>query len=75
MDDVRLAVDEGYKFLEVYELYEYKVTRYDLETCEGGLLADYIVTFMKSKSNASGYLDWFRSPADEERYIESLRKS
>jgi len=32
MDEVRLAVEKGYKFLEIYEVYEYQVTQYNPET-------------------------------------------
>ena len=56
-------------------MYEYKVTRYDPETQEGGLFVGYIDTFLKLKAEACGYPAWVRTPADEERYIESFWKS
>ena len=56
-------------------MYEYNVSRYDPETREGGLFAGYIDTFLKLKAEAIGYPAWVRSPADEERYIESFCKS
>ena len=65
MDDVRLAVEKGYKILEIYEVYEYQVTQYNPETSEGGHFVDYINTFLKLKAEASGYPGWVRSPADE----------
>jgi hypothetical protein len=37
IDKVRMAVQKGYRILEIHEVYEYKVTRYDPETREGGL--------------------------------------
>ena len=40
----RLAVDKGYKILEILEIYEYQVTRYDPEAGNGGLFAEYIDT-------------------------------
>jgi len=49
-----LAVDKGYKILEIHEVYEYEVTCYDPETGNGGLFADYIDTFFKLKQEASG---------------------
>jgi len=55
IDEVRLAVQKGYRILEIDELYEYKVTRYNHETREGGLFAGYIDTFFKFKAEASGY--------------------
>ena len=53
IDEVRLAVDRGYKISEIMEVYEYEVTRYDSNTGEGGLFADYD-TFLKLKTEASG---------------------
>jgi len=32
MDVVRLAVEKGYRILEIYELYEFQVTQYSPET-------------------------------------------
>ena len=54
-------------------MYEYEVTIYDPQTREGGLLVDYINTFLKTKAEASGYPAWFRNPEDEERYVETLK--
>ena len=65
-----MAVDKGYKILEILEVYEYKVTRYDPETVEGGLFVDYIDTFLKLKAEASGYPSWVRTADDEDRYID-----
>jgi len=45
----------GYKILEIYEVYEYQVTRYDPETREVVLFVDYINTFLKLKAEASRY--------------------
>jgi len=46
IDEIRLAVDKGYKILEILEVYEYRVTRYDPKTGNGGLFAEYIDTFL-----------------------------
>jgi hypothetical protein len=72
IDEVRLAVQMGYRILEIHELYEYNVTRNDPETREGVLFAGYIDTFVKLKAEASGYPAWVRTSADEERYMESF---
>ena len=61
--------------LEIHELYEYNVTRHEPETREGGLFDGYIDTFLKLKAEASGNPAWVRTPADEERYIETFWKS
>ena len=41
MDEVRMAVQKGYKILEIFEVYEYDITQYDRQTGQGGLLAYY----------------------------------
>ena len=71
MDEVRL----GYRILDIYEVYEYQITQYSRETCQGGLYVDYINTFLKLKAEASGYPSWVQSPEDEERYIHTFRES
>jgi hypothetical protein len=54
LDEVRLAVEKGYRVIEVMEVYEYQVTQFDHATGEGGLFAKYINTFFKLKEDASG---------------------
>jgi hypothetical protein len=38
IDEIRLAVDKGYKVIGIYEVYEYKVTQYDPESKQGDYL-------------------------------------
>jgi hypothetical protein len=52
-------------------MYEYEVTRYDPQMGEGGLFAAYIDTFLKPKTEASGYPDWVRTPEVEDLYIDN----
>jgi len=42
---VSLSVEEGYRILEIYEVYEYQVTQYNLERSEGGIFVEYINFF------------------------------
>jgi hypothetical protein len=56
MDEVRLAVEKGYKVLQVLEVYEYQVTQFDPSTGEGGIFARYIDTSVKLKAEGSGTL-------------------
>jgi hypothetical protein len=65
----------GYKILEIQEVYQYEVTRYDPDTGEGGLFVDYINTFLKLKAEASGYPSWVRTPDDEDLYIRQFYQS
>jgi len=46
LDEVRLAIQKGYLFLDISEVYEYEVTKYDPHTREGRLFAEYINTFL-----------------------------
>jgi len=71
-DEVRLALDKGYKILEIYEVYDYQVTQYNPETSDGGLFVDYINKFFKLKAGAGFYPGWVRSPEGEERNVESF---
>jgi len=75
MDEVRLAVENGYLLLEIYEIYEYQVTQYNPETGEGGLFVDYINSFLKLKAEVSGYPGCVRSPEDEVLYVETFCKN
>jgi hypothetical protein len=75
VDEVRLAVDKGYKLIEVYEFYEYKVTQYDPKTGEGGMFVQYINTFLKLKAEASGYPTWVQTNDDEDRFIQTFNDS
>ena len=67
--EIKLAIEKGYKILEIHEVYEYQVTQYNQETGKGGLFAGYINTFLKLKAEASGYPDWVRTPSDGDQYI------
>jgi hypothetical protein len=75
LDEIRLAVQKGYKVIKIYEVYEYRITQYTPQTRLGGLFAEYIDTFLKLKAEASGYPDWVRSSDDENRYIREFSVS
>ena len=62
LDEIRLAIQKGYEALDIIEVYEYEVVKYDRQTREGGLLAGYVNTFLKLKAEASGYPSWVRTP-------------
>jgi len=73
--EVRLAVNKGYKILEIQEVYKCEVTQYNPVTGEGGLFVQYINTFLKLKGEASGYPRWVRTPNDEDLYIRQFYQS
>jgi hypothetical protein len=67
-----MAVQKGYEVVKIYEVYEYDVTQYDRRTGQGGLFVEYIDTFLKLKTEASGYPAWVRTPADQVRYVDNF---
>jgi len=75
IDEIRLAVEKGYRLIEVYEVYGYEVTQYDPATGRGGLFVEYINTFLKLKAEASLYPSWVRTPEDEDSYINMFKAS
>jgi hypothetical protein len=75
LDEIRLAVQKGYRLVKVYEVYEYQVTRYDPKTRESVLFAQYIDTFLKLKAEASGFPDWVHNADDEDRYVRDFNTS
>jgi hypothetical protein len=75
IDEVRLAVDTGYKILDIQEVYQYEVTQYNPDTSDGGHFEKYVNTFLKLKAKASCYHSWVRTPADEELYIRQFFES
>jgi hypothetical protein len=75
VDEVRVAVGNGYLILKIHELYEYEITQYHPKAGEGGHFVQYIDTFLKLKAEASGYPGWVRGPEDEDKYIRYFRES
>jgi hypothetical protein len=71
MDEVRLAVQKGYKVTEVYEVYEYETTQYDPQSRDGGLFVDYINTFFCSKQRLAASQSWSK-PAKMKKAISKL---
>jgi len=75
MDEFRLDVQKVYRILKIHEVYDYQLNQYNGETGEEGHFVNYINTFLKLKTEASGYPGWVRSPKDEDRYVESCWQS
>jgi hypothetical protein len=61
LHEVRLAIQKRYKVLEIFEVYEYEVTRYNTCTCEGVQFVDYINKIYKLKAEDRGYPSWVRT--------------
>lgn len=71
-EELRVAVRKGYEILKIYEAWEYQTTKYDTITKTGGIFAEYINTFLKIKTEASGFPSWCKTPADEDKFIENF---
>ena len=69
---MQLAIQKGYQVLDILEVYEYEVTKYDPHTRAGSLFAEYINTFLKLKAEASGHTAWVRKPEDKECYVTTF---
>ncbi|XP_054257504.1 uncharacterized protein LOC128982573, partial [Macrosteles quadrilineatus] len=65
MDEIRVAVENGYNILQYYELWEYGVATFE----KGGLFTEFINKFLKMKQEASGYPEWCQTDEDKNRYI------
>jgi hypothetical protein len=52
---------------------KYEVTQYDPKTGDGGHFVQYIDTFLKLKTGASGYPGWVQEPEDRDRYFQYFR--
>lgn len=71
-DELRVAVEEGYHILRIYEIWEYETVKYDSDPnnkCDG-LFGTYIDFFLKMKTEASGFPAWCRDDTDKDSYIE-----
>jgi hypothetical protein len=75
LDEILLAVQHGYEVVEVHEVNEYQVTRYDPQTGDGDLFAQCSNMFLKLKAEASGYPNWVQCPADEDMYLSEFQAS
>lgn len=71
-NELRFAVQKGYKVLKIYEAWEYEMTQNDKSDSSSGLLAEYINTFLKLKTEASGFPTWCTTADDEDQYISNF---
>ena len=71
--ELQVALDRGYKILKVYEIWDYpEKTQYDPATGTGGLFAGYVDTFVKGKTEASGWPPHCITEEDKERYVREF---
>jgi hypothetical protein len=75
VDEVRKAVEMGYKLVEVLAFCEYSDTWCDKGSNSGGLFAEYVNMFLKLKQESSGYPSWVQSEEDKDRCIKEYRRA
>lgn len=73
-DELRLAVRKGYIVRKIYEAWEYKTTQYDENTRKGGIFAKYIDTFLKIKTEASGFPAHCNSESAKTQFIRDFEQ-
>ena len=71
-DELRKAVDLGYRVTSIYIIWQYKTTRFDGES--GGLFTDYVNTFLKIKQEASGWPEWCTDEESKSRYLNKYKQ-
>lgn len=67
--EVALAVENGYKIIEIFEVWKYNIIQYDPKSKEGGLFSEYVNTFLKIKQEASGWPSNCVTEEDKDRFI------
>lgn len=70
--EIRLSIAKGYKVIEIFEIYEYKVIQYDSVKKTGGLFAEYVNNFLKLKVEASGLPEFCKTDELTEEYIKEF---
>uniref|UniRef100_A0ABD2W618 DNA-directed DNA polymerase n=1 Tax=Trichogramma kaykai TaxID=54128 RepID=A0ABD2W618_9HYME len=73
VDELRKAIQKGYKILNLYVVWQYEIIQYDESKNSKGLFTEYIDTFLKFKQEASGWPAWCESENDKIRYISEYK--
>ncbi|XP_033214080.1 uncharacterized protein LOC117171136 [Belonocnema kinseyi] len=68
---LKRAIELGYKFIEISEIWQYMIVQYDPSTHKGGLFAAYMNMFLKIKQETTG---WPSYCIDEASKVEYLRQ-
>lgn len=69
------ALEQGYKIDKIYEVYHYPDSaQYDPESKSGGLFSEQVDTFIKIKTEASGWPDWVSTEEDKNKYLAQVEE-
>jgi hypothetical protein len=73
--EIQMATSKGYTILKIYEVYHFAVSsKYDVESCEGGLFAQYVNMFLKIKQEASGFPAECNTEEAKRKYIREYKE-
>jgi hypothetical protein len=68
--EVQEALKRGYEIQEIYEVYHWGNTAvHDPTTGTGGLFSQYVQTFLKLKTEASGYPHHCKTPEEKQTFV------
>jgi hypothetical protein len=71
--EVQEALKHGYEILNTYEVYHWSETIvHDTGTRSGGLFSDYVQTFLKLKTEASGYPPNCKTPEEQQVFVDQF---
>ena len=70
LDEVQMSIQKGYKFLDILEIYEYVVVKYDPHAREAVYLRVILTRSLNLRPRLVSTLAGFEPPEDEERYVE-----
>ncbi|KAK4880439.1 hypothetical protein RN001_008585 [Aquatica leii] len=68
-DELREALSQGYKVLEILEIWEYEIAQYNRSSRSGGLFTKYVDNFLKLKQESSGWPSWCTDDQGKDRYV------
>ncbi|KAK4879682.1 hypothetical protein RN001_007828 [Aquatica leii] len=68
-DELREALSQGYKVLEILEVWEYEIAQYNKSSKSGGLFTKYVDNFLKLKQESSGWPSWCTDDQGKDRYV------
>ena len=74
VDELRKAIELGYRVTEIYVIWQYKISQYDASTGKGGLFAEYVNAFLQIKQQASGWPEWCESESDKASYLAEYER-
>ena len=71
-EEIKKAIEKGYKIIQVFAIWQYKTLQYDDRN--DGLFTEYVNTFLKMKQEASGYPSNIITAEEKLAYIKNYKE-